>query len=213
MKNTILTLENFIEELEWFTTYSLNKQPWEIVNNLDEIISELLKHLDDNYIIHDNIAIHKNAVIEDGVTLKGAIIISENTRIGAHAYLRGPIFLGKNVTIGPGSEIKKALIFDNSSVAHFNFVGDSIIGKGVNFEAGAICANHFNERKDKNIYIRYNDNLINTNSDKFGALVGDGSKIGANAVLSPGTILKKNSIVKRLELIEQVPELELKNLL
>jgi tetrahydrodipicolinate N-succinyltransferase len=34
-------------------------------------------------------------------------------------------------------------------------------------------------------------------------LVVDNSKIGANAVLSPGTILEKNSIVKRLELIEQ----------
>ncbi|MFH7031624.1 hypothetical protein [Flavobacterium aquidurense] len=34
--------------------------------------------------------------------------------------------------------------------------------------------------------------------------MGDNSRIGANAVLSPGTILTKNSIVKRLELIEQV---------
>jgi acetyltransferase-like isoleucine patch superfamily enzyme len=38
---------------------------------------------------------------------------------------------------------------------------------------------------------------------KFGALVGDHSKIGANAVLSPGTILEPQTTVKRLELIEQ----------
>ena len=40
-------------------------------------------------------------------------------------------------------------------------------------------------------------------SIKFGALIGDGTRIGANAVLSPGTILAPNSIVKRLELVEQ----------
>jgi hypothetical protein len=44
-----------------------------------------------------------------------------------------------------------------------------------------------------------------TDVEKFGALVGDGSKIGANAVLSPGTILAPDTVVKRLELIEQCP--------
>jgi acetyltransferase-like isoleucine patch superfamily enzyme len=35
-------------------------------------------------------------------------------------------------------------------------------------------------------------------------LVGDDSKIGANAVLSPGTILEQNFIVDRLELVKQI---------
>ncbi|SDZ08896.1 hypothetical protein SAMN05444397_103381 [Flavobacterium aquidurense] len=47
------------------------------------------------------------------------------------------------------------------------------------------------------------DNTVETKTDKFGSIVGDNSKIGANAVLSPGTILEKCSIVKQLELIEQ----------
>ncbi|MCS3531573.1 hypothetical protein [Chryseobacterium sp. JUb7] len=74
----------------------------------------------------------------------------------------------------------------------------------MNFEAGSICANHFNEREEKNIFVKYNDHIISTDTNKFGSLVGDNSKIGANAVLSPGTILDKKTIVKRLELIEQV---------
>lgn len=52
--------------------------------------------------------------------------------------------------------------------------------------------------------MKINNEIIDTKSIKFGALVGDDSKIGANAVLSPGTILEKKSIVKRLELIEQI---------
>ena len=103
-----------------------------------------------------------------------------------------------------GVEIKSSIISNNSAVAHFNFIGDSIIGENVNFEAGSITANHFNERENKEIFVKIDDNIINTQVVKFGSLVGDFSKIGANSVLSPGTILKKNSVVKRLELIEQI---------
>ena len=88
-------------------------------------------------------------------------------------------------------------------MAHFNFVGDSIVGSQVNFEAGAIVCNHWNERTDTQIRLFYKEQIIETGLEKFGALVGDGCKIGANAVLSPGTILAKNTIVKRLELVEQ----------
>ncbi|MEZ4899372.1 MAG: hypothetical protein R2806_21175, partial [Saprospiraceae bacterium] len=87
--------------------------------------------------------------------------------------------------------------------AHFNYIGNSLIGHHVNFEAGSVCANHFNERDDKTIFVMHRGERINTGVIKFGALVGDHVKIGANAVLSPGTILEKNRIVGRLELINQ----------
>jgi bifunctional N-acetylglucosamine-1-phosphate-uridyltransferase/glucosamine-1-phosphate-acetyltransferase GlmU-like protein len=90
----------------------------------------------------------------------------------------------------------------HSAIAHFNFIGDSLIGNYVNMEAGAIIANHHNDRTDKNIDIIYNNNRIATGSTKFGALVGDHCKIGANAVLCPGTILEPYRIVGRLELVE-----------
>ncbi|MBQ0151924.1 MAG: LpxA family transferase [Chryseobacterium sp.] len=163
-----------------------------------------MSDLSDDFIIDGNIAIHKNAEIEEGAILKGTIIVHENSRIGANAYLRGPIFIGKSVNIGPGSEIKQSIILDHTAVAHFNYIGNSIIGKNVNFEAGSICANHYNERDDKNIWVQYGEEIVSSNTTKFGSLVGDYSKIGANAVLSPGTILEKKSVVKRLELIEQV---------
>jgi UDP-N-acetylglucosamine diphosphorylase / glucose-1-phosphate thymidylyltransferase / UDP-N-acetylgalactosamine diphosphorylase / glucosamine-1-phosphate N-acetyltransferase / galactosamine-1-phosphate N-acetyltransferase len=178
-------------------------QPWEVIDNLENLLSQLLKTLSTHYKIENNIVIHKTATIEQGVILKGTIIISENCFVGANAYLRGPIFLSKSVKVGPGSEIKQSMIFDNTVIAHFNYIGNSIIGKDINFEAGSICANHYNERQGKNIFVKHNGNLIDTKTEKFGSLVGDNSKIGANAVLSPGTILEKNSIVKRLELIEQ----------
>lgn len=74
----------------------------------------------------------------------------------------------------------------------------------MNFEAGLLCANHYNERRDKQIMVKYKNEIVDTKTEKFGSVVGDHSKIGANAVLSPGTILEPNSVVKRLELVEQV---------
>jgi NDP-sugar pyrophosphorylase family protein len=199
----MIATEDYIENiLQQFPSIA-NTTPWAFIDDLESVILEKIKTLDSNYKIENNIAIHKNTTIESGVILKGSIIISEHCYIGANAYLRGPIFLGNAVKIGPSAEIKQSVIFDKSAIAHFNYIGNSIIGSCVNFEAGSICANHFNERTDKRIFVKFNNQLIDTQTEKFGALVGDHSKIGANAVLSPGTILKKNSIVKRLELVEQ----------
>jgi UDP-N-acetylglucosamine diphosphorylase / glucose-1-phosphate thymidylyltransferase / UDP-N-acetylgalactosamine diphosphorylase / glucosamine-1-phosphate N-acetyltransferase / galactosamine-1-phosphate N-acetyltransferase len=179
-------------------------QPWEITDNLENLITKHLNTLNSDYKIENNIAIHKTAIIEQGVILKGTVIISEDCFVGANAYLRGPIFLSHSVRIGPGSEIKQSIIFDNTAIAHFNYIGNSIIGQNVNFEAGSVCANHYNERQNKRIFVSHGGQLVDTKTEKFGSLVGDNSKIGANAVLSPGTILDKNSIVKRLELVEQI---------
>jgi UDP-N-acetylglucosamine diphosphorylase / glucose-1-phosphate thymidylyltransferase / UDP-N-acetylgalactosamine diphosphorylase / glucosamine-1-phosphate N-acetyltransferase / galactosamine-1-phosphate N-acetyltransferase len=185
-----------------FPTHVL-KSPWSITQKIEEIILEKLKTCGDEFILNGNIAIHKSAKIEEGVILKGPLIISENCFIAAHAYLRAGVFLDRNVIIGPGCEVKSTIILEKSTLAHFNFAGDSIIGSNVNLEAGSILANHHNDRDDKEIFILLNGLVSPTGSQKFGALIGDHTKIGANAVLSPGTILKPKSTVGRLELVKQ----------
>jgi NDP-sugar pyrophosphorylase family protein len=185
--------------------YSRSKDyPWEIMLELKEIIESLVAELDHTYVIENGIAVHKTAVIEQGVTFKAPIIIGANCRVSANAYFREGVFLAESVKIGPGCEIKSSIICAESAIAHFNYIGNSLIGSRVNFEAGSIAANHFNERVDKEIRVRYRGEILLTGLTKFGSIVGDDSKIGANAVLSPGTILKKKTIVKRLELIEQM---------
>jgi UDP-N-acetylglucosamine diphosphorylase / glucose-1-phosphate thymidylyltransferase / UDP-N-acetylgalactosamine diphosphorylase / glucosamine-1-phosphate N-acetyltransferase / galactosamine-1-phosphate N-acetyltransferase len=180
--------------------------PWLLVQQIEDLVRGKLQLLKGDYKISKNIAIHQSAIVEENVVIKGPAIISENCFVGAHAYIRGGVFLSEKVKIGPGCEIKTSIILRETSLAHFNFSGDSIIGSNVNFEAGAVIANHYNERANKEISVFVDGNTISTKVTKFGALVGDGSKIGANAVLSPGTILKPDSIVKRLALIEQVKE-------
>ncbi|HEY9047460.1 MAG TPA: DapH/DapD/GlmU-related protein [Ohtaekwangia sp.] len=178
--------------------------PWEITAQAPALIQEKIKTLSSDYIIRDAVAIHKDARVEEHVIIKSPAIISAGCFIGAHAYIRGGVFLGEGASIGPGCEIKSSFIMPRAALAHFNFAGDSIVGSQVNMEAGSIIANHYNERADKTIKVLINNKEYITTSTKFGALVGDGTRIGANAVLSPGTILLPNAIVKRLELIEQI---------
>jgi UDP-N-acetylglucosamine diphosphorylase / glucose-1-phosphate thymidylyltransferase / UDP-N-acetylgalactosamine diphosphorylase / glucosamine-1-phosphate N-acetyltransferase / galactosamine-1-phosphate N-acetyltransferase len=187
---------------DYFSSFA-SQPPWLLTSKTTEIVAEVLSSLSREYKIVDGIAIHKTAKIESNVTVKAPAIIGPNSFIAANCYLRGGVFLLSDNSIGPGCEIKSSFIFPKSNLAHFNFIGDSIIGSGVNFEAGSITANYYNERANKEITVLIGNKMIDTHLTKFGALVGDGTKIGANAVLSPGTILPMLSIVKRLELVEQ----------
>ena len=199
----MITIQPYIQAFKTIFPELENETPWEVTQAAQLIIAKKIKSLGADYRIQDNVAIHKDARVEEHVILKGPIIISAGCFIGSHAYLRNGVFLDKQVSIGPGCEIKSSYLFSNSALAHFNFVGDSLIGSQVNMEAGSVIANHYNERKEKVIKVMVEGNPISTEIDKFGALVGDQTKIGANAVLSPGTLLLPKSIVKRLELVEQ----------
>jgi NDP-sugar pyrophosphorylase family protein len=184
--------------------------PWMITANLEEILGEYLPYLNKDYHISNNQAIHHSARIEPGVVMKGTVIIGADCFLASGAYLRGGVFLDQKVSLGPGCEVKASVIAQGTSIANFNFIGNSLIGNQVNFEAGSVIANHYNERENKRIFVTVNSKLLDTGLDKFGALVGDNSKIGANAVLSPGTILNPGSIVNRLELIDQFRDRNLK---
>jgi acetyltransferase-like isoleucine patch superfamily enzyme len=50
--------------------------------------------------------------------------------------------------------------------------------------------------------VRIDGRLRATGCDKFGALIGDRSRIGANAVLAPGALLAKASIIRRGEVFD-----------
>lgn len=199
----MIHLNDYIMRFNLLFSGSVSESPWTLTQSLRKILLERMETLGDDYKITNDIAIHKTASIDSHAILKGPVIISTNCFVGAHAYLRGGVFLDEYVSIGPGCELKTSLLFSHTALAHFNFVGDSLVGSHVNMEAGAVVANHFNERKDKNIFVSVNGKRYPTGVQKFGALIGDQSKIGANAVLSPGTILAPQTIVKRLQLIEQ----------
>jgi UDP-N-acetylglucosamine diphosphorylase / glucose-1-phosphate thymidylyltransferase / UDP-N-acetylgalactosamine diphosphorylase / glucosamine-1-phosphate N-acetyltransferase / galactosamine-1-phosphate N-acetyltransferase len=157
---------------------------------------------DPAYEIHGDVAIHRTATVEDGAVIKGPVVIGPGAFVAAGAYVRDGCWLEEAVILGPGAELKSSFVFRGAKLAHFNFVGDSVLGEGVNLEAGAIVANHRNEREDKQIRLRLAGRLVETGVDKFGALLADGVRIGANAVIAPGAVLAAGVVVPRLGLVD-----------
>lgn len=188
---------------KWPTLGLSQAAAWLVAQDCENQILSLMAGLTDGYRRQGNCVIHESAVVEEGAVLKGAIIIGEGSFVAAGAYLRGGVYLGNNCIVGPSCEIKSSFMLDGSKLAHFNFVGDSLIGEGVNIEAGAIIANYRNELDGADIKIRFEESVFDTGVKKFGALVGDGVKIGANAVIAPGALLLPNSRIPRLGLIDQ----------
>ena len=177
--------------------------PWQATIEAEALVSTLIGTLGDEYRIAGDVAIHVTAIVEGGAVIKPPCIIGPRTFVAAFAYLRGGVWLDADVIIGPSCEIKSSFIHAGSKTAHFNFVGDSVIGRRVNIEAGAIVANYRNERADKQIIVLTEGQRVETGVIKFGAFIGDDCRLGANAVTAPGTLLAPGSIVRRLELVDQ----------
>ena len=181
--------------------------PWQVPAQLQSILERLTASLDGSqYRNSAGVFIHNSAIIEAGAILKPPAVVSEGCFVASTAYIRGGVFLDRGVIVGPGCELKGSVIMSGTSLAHFNFIGDSIVGADVNVEAGAVVANHYNERKDKEVAVFIHGHEIRTGVNKFGALIGDRCRIGANSVLSPGTVLEPNAVVARLALISQAAE-------
>lgn len=201
----IVSISEYIEQ---FTVSPLARwadiDPWELTSRSPEWVRHLLAELPaDEYIITDEVAVHRSTTVEMGAILKGPLILSAGCFVAAGAYLRGGNWVDANCTFGPGAELKSSFVFSGTKLAHFNFVGDSILGQGVNLEAGSIICNYRNERASKEILIRLGSDLHRTGSTKFGAVVGDNTRLGANAVVAPGALLPPATIVRRTELCDQ----------
>lgn len=171
-------------------------EPWEILLRLEAYIEHVIQpdncaNIIGNVHIDKRVEIGGGTVIEHGACIFGPTIIGKNCVIRAGAYIRPYSLIEDECVIGHASEIKKSWLMAHTHAAHFNYVGDSVIGRNVNLAASVLCAN---VRLDPHtVSIKHSGERIDTGLKKFGALVGDDSKIGCSVVLNPGTIIGKNS--------------------
>ncbi len=137
----------------------------------------------------EKISIGKGTIVEPGAFIRGPCVIGENCEIRHGAYVRGYVVSGNDCIIGNSSEIKSSILLNGVCVAHFNYVGDSILGNRVNLGAGVKLANL--RLDNQTIQISDAGQKIPTNLKKLGAIIGDDSHFGCNAVTNPGTVVGK----------------------
>ena len=132
-------------------------------------------------------------IVEQGAMLKGPAWIGENCHIRSGCYVRENVIVGNGVVMGNSCEFKNCIIFDEAQVPHFSYVGDSILGYKAHLGAGVIFSNVKLDHAE--ISVLATDGMIATGLKKFGAIVGDRSEIGCNAVLNPGSVIGRDCII------------------
>lgn len=169
--------------------------PWEVLDDIHDFILKLGETLPSEEFNHpsETVWIAKDAEVFGSAYIGKCIIIDHGASVRQCAFLRENAIVGKNSVIGNSCELKNVVIFDNSEVPHFNYVGDSVLGYHAHMGAGSVTSNVKSDRK--NVVVKDKDEQIETGRRKFGAMLGDWAEIGCNAVLNPGSVIGRHSNV------------------
>jgi UDP-N-acetylglucosamine diphosphorylase / glucose-1-phosphate thymidylyltransferase / UDP-N-acetylgalactosamine diphosphorylase / glucosamine-1-phosphate N-acetyltransferase / galactosamine-1-phosphate N-acetyltransferase len=171
---------------------------WEALNRINRWLEAGLKPAQHGVVvgrafIGEQVYIGEGTIIEDGAMIKGPAWIGRNCEIRHGAYVRENAIIGDGCVVGNACELKNALLFNEAVVPHFSYVGDSILGWKAHLGAGVKISNV--KLVPGNVLVESDGRQIDTGLKKFGALIGDESEVGCNAVLNPGSILGRGSVV------------------
>ncbi|MCA9938296.1 MAG: hypothetical protein KC418_06620 [Anaerolineales bacterium] len=197
----------------------------------DELAAEIFAGIDPLWHALPQLAHHVRRLTQDRQTILGQVMpgaflgdrplyIAPDARIEPGAYVEGPAYIGPGVVVrhgalvrenvimlggsllGHASEAKNSLFLPHAHAPHFNYVGDSILGGGVNLGAGTKLSNlAMNSRKDPVTGKRPTVRVLiagiwyDTGLAKIGAILGDGVQTGCNAVLNPGCLVGRGSMI------------------
>ena len=139
------------------------------------------------------VMIEEGAIIEPSTHFIGPCFVGKKAVIRHGAYIRENAWICSSALVGHCTEVKHSILLPGAKAPHFNYVGDSILGKGVNLGAGVKLSNLRNDGTE--VYLRIGASRVASGLRKFGAILGEGCQLGCNAVTNPGTILGSDSIV------------------
>jgi NDP-sugar pyrophosphorylase family protein len=193
------SLPHLFDELvePWASAYA-SDAPWQLLGeSLDRILGALpsekleVRCPPEVHLVGDRIAVGAGTRIHPGATIEGPAFIGREVEIRSGAFLRGGVWIGDGCVVGASSEVKHSIMLEGSRAPHLNYVGDSILGRGVNLGAGTILSNFRHDGRE--IRIPEGGARIPTGRRKLGAVLGDGVNTGCNCVLHPGVIVGKGS--------------------
>ena len=127
------------------------------------------------------------AVIHDGVDVLSSVIleseVDEGTHVGPFAYIRPNCHVGKEVKVGDFVELKNSNIDDGTKLSHLTYIGDSDVGKRVNFGCGTVTCNYDGKKKYRttigdDCFVGCNTNFVSPIN------VGDGVYIAAGSTIT-----------------------------
>jgi len=128
-----------------------------------------------------NVIVEKDAKVLP-YTVAADSTIGEGAQVGPFSHLRPQTRLGPRSKVGNFSETKKTTVGEGSKVNHLSYVGDGIVGEGVNIGAGTIFCNYDGVQKhttvlEDGVFVGSNTQLIAPVTVKKGAYVASGTTV------------------------------------
>lgn len=129
----------------------------------------------DRAVIHDSVDVLSSVILESEV--------DEGTHVGPFAYIRPNCHVGKEVKVGDFVELKNSNIDDGTKISHLTYIGDSDVGKRVNFGCGTVTCNYDGKKKYRttigdDCFVGCNTNFVSPIN------VGDGVYIAAGSTIT-----------------------------
>jgi UDP-N-acetylglucosamine diphosphorylase / glucose-1-phosphate thymidylyltransferase / UDP-N-acetylgalactosamine diphosphorylase / glucosamine-1-phosphate N-acetyltransferase / galactosamine-1-phosphate N-acetyltransferase len=121
------------------------------------------------------VRIGRGSRIRSGSYLVGPLVVGEGCEIGPHTVVYGPTAVGDNVTIGPFTELLECVVMNDVRIASGCTLHHAVLDRGVTLAP--------------RVHI---DRAHGQAGADFGAVVGDGSLLGNQVSLLPGSILGAN---------------------
>ncbi len=97
-----------------------------------------------NCMIGDKVLIRPGCIMEDSIVRDGA-------QIGPYSHLRPGSDIGEAAHVGNFVETKKTKLGKGSKANHLSYLGDAVIGEGVNIGAGTITCNYDGVHKHETV--------------------------------------------------------------
>ncbi|SFP51410.1 bifunctional UDP-N-acetylglucosamine pyrophosphorylase / Glucosamine-1-phosphate N-acetyltransferase [Halolamina pelagica] len=99
--------------------------------------------------------------------------------------------VGPDAKVGHAVEVKNSVLMEGATIGHLSYVGDSVLGRDVNFGAGTVVANLRHD--DGTVQLRVKGESTDTGRRKFGVVGGDGAKTGIDTTLNASVKLDSDA--------------------
>ena len=92
-------------------------------------------------------------------------IVGNGCNVGPFAFVRPGTVLGDRVKVGDFVEVKNSRVGEGTKIPHLSYIGDAVLGAGINIGAGTITCNYDGVTKhttviDDGAFIGANSNLV-----------------------------------------------------
>ena len=172
-----------IQALETGGTWLDVVYPWDIISLNDAVLR--------------NIEVSLGGTIESGASIKGKVMVGEDTVVRSGSCIYGPAVIGSGCDIGPNVCIMPATsIGDNVVISPFTEIKNSVIGNDVTIGTGCIISDSV---IDKGCVLKGRFTAVGGQSEvringespsiNVGVIMGEDCNVESNVTAQPGVIV------------------------